>query len=289
VQARRATAASLNRRTISQADVPRIFDAAQVERLAQILRLPADADSAKLAADLQQAARIYLRDAGEPSLNAQRREIRALYRLLESYITAVASTTHSGARSETLRVRLADLSERLAVATEAMSPAVRRSLEARGAVIDDRRRTLTNRRMRNLPAPGELRDPLACDHAVEHLRTLIDVGGYWGEGRNRPTGRRSRTWKPLLHAPVASRGEPRREAERFLVINLQIAVSEATGKLVSRTADPRKPGPFARFAAETLRLVRAVGPANAIGVAVEIINGLDRERKARRQRAPCHE
>jgi hypothetical protein len=288
VQARRVTAKLLNRRTISQADVQTIFDAAQVEELARILRLPGDADLTKFAADLQQAARTFLEDAQIPSLNEQRRETEVLQRLLERYVAAAESAAGNRARSEALAAKLADLGERLAEAVDVMTPAVRDRLDARGTAIDNSRRTSINRLARHLPTAAEFRDHETCALAVAHLRTLIVVGGHWGKGRMRPTGRRSRTWKLALHAPVASRGEPRQEAASIFVINLQVVVSEAIGKPVSRTADFRKPGPFARFAAETLRLVGAVGSANAIGVAVEIINGLDRERKARKRRAPCH-
>jgi hypothetical protein len=273
---------------MSHADVAAIFDAAQVNRLARIVRLPDSADLAKFTADIQQAARIYLRDAGEPSHNEQRREIEALYQLLEQYVNTARLSARNNARSNKWADKLEGLGERLAVAVEALTPAVRGQLERRGAVIDDRFHTSTGRLVRDLPTAAEFRDPAARGIAVAHLRTLINVGGNWTEGRNRPSGRRSRAWKPVLHAPAASRGEPRREAERSLTMWLQIAVSDATGGRVARSADHRKPGPFARFAAEVLRLVGAAGPASAIGVAVEIINDLNRKGKARRDKTACH-
>jgi hypothetical protein len=88
-----------------------------------------------------------------------------------------------------------------------------------------------------------------------------------------------------LCAPKASRREPRREAERTLVMWLQVAVAEAGAK-VPVTAHHYKRGPFAKMTAEVLRLVRA--PESAEGLAVELINHLERERAAqRREQSSC--
>jgi hypothetical protein len=261
-----------NPRAITEAEVPHAFDATTIHRLAKCVRLPSGCDLEQFGESVRTAVRIFARDAAIPSSNEQHREIAQLYRL--------ANRQHY---------------ERLAQAVENISPAVRSSLSERQARIADQ--VAEQRKWRGtryyagdvpnwrIPKPAELRDPATRAQAANGLEALIAWGGHWADGRKRPSGRRSRTWTPELHAPAPSRAEPRREAERTLVMWLQVAVAKIDVQ-VPETAHYDKPGPFARMAAEVLQLVGATGPANATGLAAELINQLHHERKAQRPREP---
>ena len=61
---------------------------------------------------------------------------------------------------------------------------------------------------------------------------------------------------------------------------LRIAWLEATGKEASLTADPRRPGPFARMVQECLKLVGA-GHADAVA----LVNKLNQIRREMNQRS----
>jgi hypothetical protein len=134
------------------------------------------------------------------------------------------------------------------------------------------RQLLSNRATRlslELPAPEGLRDTTqqkACDMVLK----LCQHGGSYDEGRRR-------RWHPLLSAPQRSKNFPRRDAERDLVMWLQVAWLEATEKRPSLAANPARPGPFARMAAKCLRLVGA-SHADTVG----LINELNRRRKIQR-------
>ena len=130
-----------------------------------------------------------------------------------------------------------------------------------------------------LPAFDSLRDPAQHDRACAVVERLCAVGG-----RNASrSDRRGTVWRPLLNAPDKQRNFPRRDAERNLVMWLQIAWLEATGVRAPQTARHadagRSLGSFARIAQECLRLV---GAADAD--VVELINEL---RRRRRHAATC--
>jgi hypothetical protein len=130
-----------------------------------------------------------------------------------------------------------------------------------------------------LPAYAAFRDPAMRDGACAVVERLCAVGGRkaW-----RSDGRGT-VWRPLLNAPDKQRNFPRRDAERNLVMWLQIAWLEATGvrpPQTARHADAgRGLGPFAKMAQECLRLV---GAADAD--VVELINELRRRRRIMQQR-----
>lgn len=63
------------RRTIASEDVDRVFTGKCIEKLAA--RLPAGADRRRFAKGIREAARIYARDAREPTANELRAEIAA--------------------------------------------------------------------------------------------------------------------------------------------------------------------------------------------------------------------
>jgi hypothetical protein len=142
-----------------------------------------------------------------------------------------------------------------------------------------RRRISARRRHVTLPSPEALRDEHRRDKACARVVKLCQYGGRRIEGRKRPSGKRSWTWRPYFRAPEPQRHFPKREAERTFVMWLRIAWLEATGKEAPRTTDPRRPGPFARMVKECLRLVGATH-ADAVG----LINKLNQVRHEMRRR-----
>lgn len=224
------------RKPIAAADIRRIFDDACIDSLADIGQLPAGADRKCFAESVREAARIYARDACLPTDNELHAEIAALYRAAE-------------------RKRFGEVATLL----EQLSP---------------RGRKLLNKREVQLPASEDLRDATRQGKACEIISRLCQYGGEYGEGRRRPSGKRSRTWQPRLAAPQPRRNFPRRDAERDFIMWLQLTWLEATGERPSLAANPERPGPFARMARKCLALVGA-GHADVVG----LINELNKRRR----------
>ena len=195
-------ASAKSREPISAADIPRIFDDACVNTLAAIGRLPATADRKRFSQGVREAARIYAREARIPTDNELNAEIAALYRAAERK------------RCE----QVASLLEKLSLkARELLSKrAVRLSIE--------------------LPAPESLRDT-AQQQSCDMVLKLCQYGGSYVEGRRRPSGKRSHTWRPLLHAPKRSRNFAKRDAELNFIMWLQTAWLEATSEQPSMAAN----------------------------------------------------
>ena len=125
-----------------------------------------------------------------------------------------------------------------------------------------------------LLGPDDLLDPAKREKTREAIIDRCETGGRWVLGRKRPTGRRSKTWKPELYAPELKEHPEKVAPERDFVMWLQVAFAEATGQPVPVTAHRDVPGPFARLAQEALRLIGS-GHANA----VELINDLKHTRR----------
>jgi len=114
-----------------------------------------------------------------------------------------------------------------------------------------------------IPNPKALTDRprrgKACKTIVRLLRVGMKKGG-----------------KALLYAPPPRQRPPRREAELNFVMWLEVASLEATGMPPPLTANPARPGPFARMVQTCLDRI-ALG-ANA----VEMLYELHRRRKLKR-------
>jgi len=241
-------ASTKSREPISAADIPRIFDDACVDELAAG-RLPAAADRKCFAEGVREAARIYAQEARAPTVNELRAEIATLH--------AAAERKRYG--------QVADLLEKLSSkASELLSKrAARLSLE--------------------LPAPKSLHDT-AQQQACEVVLKICQYGGKYDEGRRRRSGKRSRTWHPLLVGPERRRNFPKRDAELNFIMWLQVAWLEATGQLPSRAANAARPDPFARMVESCLKFIGA-GHANAVG----LINELNRRRRKMQCRSVRHQ
>lgn len=242
---------------LTPSDVPKMFDSVQMQGFASKLKLPPTCVS-QLGEDVRTSVLDYLSKRAGLSNDALRREIEALYRSAD-------------------RKKYTELAR----AIENMSPATRHELERRRKSISEKDPGW------RIPDPAELRNENTRERAAAGLKALMQVGRCRTEGRKRPNGKRSRdTWDPILHAPHPTRAEPRREAERDLIIHLQMDVTNAGGQ-VPRTGNREKVGPFVVFAAEVLKLVGAAGPHNNVsptGMAVELLNSLQKRRRDRQER-----
>jgi hypothetical protein len=214
-------------------DVLRSFDDARINRLADIARLPADADRERFAEGVRQAARIYVREIQAPNDNKLHAEIAALH--------AAAQHKRYG--------RVADLLERLS--PEAIALLRKRRLNVQ------------------MPTSTDLREPDRQLIACEAVFSLSQRGGANVEDRLRGPDKRSRKWRPLLVGPKARRHVPKRDAERNFIMWLQTAWLEATGEPPSLAANARRPGPFTLMVREALRLVGG-GHADAVGLINEL-------------------
>jgi len=264
---------------MSPEDVPRVFDDACIKHLAGIAKVRLDAHPVSPAAALacfgdgiRWAVGNYLRRRAEPRPNQVHEEIRGLYSAAaRKRFVDVAGRVERlsvAARREMVRSR----AQALTVAPERQLPSLARTW-ANGLPGAAERILGAARALRTtggdhaqaaellaaacIPSADLVRDPKWRDQACEAITRLASYGGRWTEGRKRPTGKRSRTWEPLLNAPPIAARPPRREAERELVGWLQRAYFEASNAEPALTASAEKEGPFVRFVRECLKLAGA--------------------------------
>ena len=132
---------------------------------------------------------------------------------------------------------------------------------------------------------GMCADPTRRDERRDEMMMAIEhacsFGGRWVEGRRRPNGRRSRSWRPLLVAPTLRANPPRHEAEIVFLGCIQMAWLEATGAPPALSTNPEQPGPFARWLSECLKVAGARG-VDPVG----LLNAVHATRRVRRKRHP---
>jgi hypothetical protein len=143
-------ASTKSRKLIAAADVLHIFDHACIKGLADVARLPADADRERFAEGVREAARIYAQEARAPNVNELRTEIAALH--------AAAERQRCG--------QVADLLEKL-------SPKASRLLSKRATRLG-----------LELPASADLRKPPRQPKACEAVLKLCQYGVEYVEGRS---------------------------------------------------------------------------------------------------------
>ena len=154
-----------------------------------------------------------------------------------------------------------------------LSPEARVYLEAQLKLPGPRKAKL------RFPSVRALRDASRRDKACEMIERLCRISGGYVEGRKRSSGKRSKTWRPLLFAPLPNEHPPKRAAELRFVMHLQLAWLEAVGKPPTATVNPSRPDrPFPNLVRKCLKLVGA--RADAVG----LINELQRRRKDERKR-----
>ena len=225
------------RTKLSASEIEDRFDQDAIADLAKAARLPATADLVQFGNSVRAAVRAYMAELEREPL-VVRGEIRSLYLLANKMMAGKSSPAA------------------LEAAVDDLSVAARQLLEYRALMIA------------RLPAGHQPRPelPRSPDGVIE----LTRYGGGMRPGRARPNGKRSRPrFVPLLWEPPPLPGRPRDQAGRELVMGLGDAYLHATGRNSPRTADHRKPGPFARLVKGCLhrmgRRVDAVQLINSFG------------------------
>jgi hypothetical protein len=231
-------------RIIEVDQVERIFDTSSINDLARIAKLPSYADKEHFANGIREAARIYAKDAREPTANELNKQITELHRAAEH-----------------LRY------ERVASLIESLSPKAQDMLNERAERW---------RPPNKLPPPEALRDHGLRETACATVAGLCRIGGKEVEGRLRPSGRRSRSWEWALYAPLLSRNFPKRQSELDFVMHLQLAWLEAVGKKPPRSANANRLGPFGRMVKACLE---RVGAGSSDASVAGHINELNRRRR----------
>lgn len=183
----------------------------KIRELARDAPLPPGADHERFVEGLRAAFRIYLRDRRN-SWNDAAHEIRALWGAARRKNAKEAAT------------RLSALSELARWFLTSVGP---------GCDFDKLKEMIA--------------DPQRQAEALRAIERACARGGGWVEGRLRPSGRRSRSWRPILVAPTPVKNPPRHEAEIVFVTWLEVAWLDAAPKPLALTANPERPGPFARF------------------------------------------
>jgi hypothetical protein len=219
--------------------VGRVFNRSTIKELARLAKLQADADLIHFGESVRIAVDLFIRSKTRLSGPQIRTEIERLY------------------RRNTLAERGGDrAAHQLADALDTMSDDVRTWLTSRNAPHN-----------RAIPTAAEIRSLATRDAAVERLRLVLSYGGRVVAGRHRPTGRRSRTFEPLLRAPaIMKRGRPAGSADREFLQGLSLAYLEASGHLQEEQQKPPPftanydaviRGPFSRFVHRCFELVGA--------------------------------
>jgi hypothetical protein len=233
-------------------DVPRIFSDQRIRELAAKVKLPLG-DDLRFAAGVREAALIYISEASAASDNQVHHEVDELLRAADR---APKRHKNKDAAYEDVAKRVERLSERTRELLNERS--------TRAAALE-------------MPHPEAFRDIARRDEACEAIARLCRIGACTEEGRRRPGGKRSMTVFSMLHAPELQQHPARRKAELNFVMWLRMAYLEATREHPSLTANPERPGPFARMVQLCLDEVKA--GANA----VEMLNELQRRSKGKKQ------
>jgi hypothetical protein len=231
------------RRTIPESDVDRVFDAECIRELAKESKFPKDADLEKLGNEIRENARIYVKAASEPTANELHDEIKELH--------DASDKNHF----EQTGLLIDNLSAR------ARSALAGRWEQANPGVEFPRGRDLNSIDYR----------AVVCTK----IASLCRIGVKVAQGRNRPSGRQSKTWQVAYYAPEKVRHFPRTVAEDQFVAHLAITWCEITGKLPPKVVrqDQEMLGPFGRLVQKCLRL------SGSSSNAVNLINKFGRLRR----------
>jgi hypothetical protein len=109
----------------------------------------------------------------------------------------------------------------------------------------------------DIPTAAEIVSPATRARAVQRLRLALSYGGLMKDGRKRPTGRRSRSFAPMLRVPAIEPYRPRGEAEREFVRNLAFTYLSARGKSPPYQVDFQVRGPFSAYVHRCFELAGA--------------------------------
>jgi hypothetical protein len=222
------------RAPITMADDDKFSDAA-IKELAEVSKLPSDADLVLFGRFVRDAGALYLEETGGASSAKIRADVEAIRR----------SVKPIDARKKVRRPHL------IIMALEKASPEtlhmLRRRAELRGQAF---------------PSADEIMNPALSDDSARILDALTRAGGSVKQGRVRPGGKQSKKYHVELYAPVSPRNFAKREAERAAIRRLRAAWRWALARgdpdteraiptnIPATSASKENPGPFVRLARE---------------------------------------
>lgn len=198
---------------INISEIEAVFSDQHIGEIARTLKIPENAVG-RFGEDIRWAVRNYISEVTQPSPNEQNKEIQKL-----------------------CKAALWEDFSAVALALEGLSAISKEALISRG-----RREAVCI----SLPEVDDLRNPLTQTEASIRIRRLCSFGCEYREGRKRPTGRSSKSWKPFLYAPKIKARPKTREAERTLAMWFCVAYTECTGKCPPKSYYYYEPGPVGR-------------------------------------------
>ena len=236
--------AEAGRPLIAEKEIDRIFNAGVIAEMAIDIKAPPDAVT-RFGDNVRSAVRAYFAERARTNWKAIAKEIGDLYRL----------TNEADRGSETAAAHLADR-------IGSIDQATRNCLEwcAYGP--------------RPFPSSDQIRDRRTRRQAIRRWRNILSYGQDVVKGRNRPSGKRSRSITPLLRVPKSSRGRPIDLAARELVQHLALAYAEATGRRPPHRVNSRSQGPFFRLVRRCFKAARITA-----GSVAELTNEREIQRK----------
>ena len=230
---------------IAENEVDRVFDAGAIAKLATAIKAPPNATT-RLGDNVRAAAHAYFAERARTHWKAIGKQIADLH-------SAVDTADRDGDSA----------AARLAYRINSTDQATRNWLER------------CARREIRFPLPDEIVNRQTRKQAIGRLRSILSYGREPVKGRNRPSGKRSRTtFQSRLRVPQSLRGRPRDLAARELVQQLALAYTDATGRSPPRRVNLGSAGPFFRFVKRCFELLRI-----SSGGVVDLIN----EREIRRK------
>jgi DNA invertase Pin-like site-specific DNA recombinase len=210
---------------IAVSDIDRIFSDSRIKKLAEALKL--EAYDPRFAQSIRQDVRLFIEAKGRLNNPKLREAISRLHRL-----TARAEGNDQAAR-------------RLANAIAAMPSDVWDWLAR------------CNPEARDIPTAAQILSTETRASAIQQLRHILSYGAFITTGRNRPAGKHSLSFEPLLWVPKIESNRPQSDAEREFVRNLGLTHTNAAGKAPPYKVNFQSRGPFSQFVHECFELVGA--------------------------------
>jgi hypothetical protein len=252
---------------IAENEIDFVFDEGVTAKMAEDIEAPADA-VVRFGDNVRAAVRAYFAERARTNWKAIEKQIGDLNRLVDEAYRSVAGPIPRRFILGEIKPVKGDVrgsevaAERLADRVGSIDQATRSWLErcAHGPLP--------------FPSSDEIRDRRTRKQAIKQWRNILSYGQEQVTGRKRPSGKRSRTIRPLLRVPKSSRSRPVDLAARELVQHLALAYLEATGRSPPRRVNLRIKGPFFRLVEWCFRL---------IGIPTGNIVHLINEREVRRK------
>jgi hypothetical protein len=252
---------------IAENEIDFVFSAAVTAKMAADINAPPDA-VARFRDNVRTGVRAYLAERARTNWKAIEKQIGELNRLVDKAYRCVVGPIPRGFILGEIKPVKGDVggsevaAERLADRVGSIDQATRSWLErcAYGPLP--------------FPSSDDIRDRGTRKQAIKQWRNILSYGQEQVKGRKRPSGKRSRTIRPLLRVPKSSRSRPIDLAAHELVQHLALTYLEATGRRPPRHVSLSSKGPFFRLVDQCFCRMRI--PRGGI---VYLINEREKRRK----------